>query len=184
MLDIAFIRQNTDLVRAAIQNKRLDLDLDLLLSTDRERRDTITRIEAARAKKNQVAQSIPKASKEDRPKLIEEGKAVKAEVDELEPKLGEITARFEDLMLRVPSVPRPEVPIGKGEEDNVEIRKWGTPRQFDFEPKDHVDLMESLGLVEWEGPRRFAGAMTVHLEHRDGDQRLIRIEAPDEQPEP
>lgn len=163
MLDIAFIRQNSDAVRAAIQNKRLELDLDLLLATDKERRETITQIETARARKNAIAQSIPKASKDERPKLIEEGKAVKAELEGLEPKLIEVSARYDDLMLRVPSVPRPEVPVGRGEEDNVEIRKWGTPRTFDFEPKDHVDLMESLGLVNWEGPRRFAGARSYAL---------------------
>jgi seryl-tRNA synthetase len=163
MLDINFIRQNADVVRAAITNKRLDLDLDSLLEADRERREAITKLEASRARKNQVAQSIPKASKEDRPKLIEEGKTVKAEIEALEPKLAEIEARFNDLMLRVPSIPRPEVPIGKGEEDNVEVRKWGTPRTFDFEPKDHVDLMEKLGLVAWDGPRRFAGARSYAL---------------------
>ena len=163
MLDIQFIRQNEGAVRAAIQNKRLDLDLDLLLATDRERRETLTKIEAARAKKNQVAQSIPKASKEERPKLIEEGKAVKAEIETLEPALAAVEARFEDLMLRVPSIPRPEVPVGKGEEDNVEVRRWGTPRNFDFEPKDHVDLLQSLGMVAWDGPRRFAGARSYAL---------------------
>ncbi|MBK6695268.1 MAG: serine--tRNA ligase [Myxococcales bacterium] len=163
MLDIQFIRQNEGAVRAAIQNKRLDLDLDLLLATDRERRETLTKIEAARAKKNQVAQSIPKASKEERPKLIEEGKAVKTEIETLEPALAAVEARFEDLMLRVPSIPRPEVPVGKGEEDNVEVRRWGTPRNFDFEPKDHVDLLQSLGMVAWDGPRRFAGARSYAL---------------------
>ena len=163
MLDIQFIRQNEGAVRAAIQHKRLDLDLDLLLATDRERRETLTKIEAARAKKNQVAQSIPKASKEERPKLIEEGKAVKAEIETLEPALAAVEARFEDLMLRVPSIPRPEVPVGKGEEDNVEVRRWGTPRNFDFEPKDHVDLLQSLGMVAWDGPRRFAGARSYAL---------------------
>jgi seryl-tRNA synthetase len=66
-------------------------------------------------------------------------------------------------MLRIPSVPRPEVPVGKGEEDNVEIRKVGTPRKFDFTPKDHVDLAMSLGLVNWDGPRKFAGGRSYAL---------------------
>jgi seryl-tRNA synthetase len=66
-------------------------------------------------------------------------------------------------MLRVPSIPRPEVPVGKGEDDNVEIRKVGTPRAFDFQPKDHVELMSSLGLVDWDGPRKFAGARSYAL---------------------
>ena len=66
-------------------------------------------------------------------------------------------------MLRVPSVPRPEVPVGRGEQDNVEIRRVGTPRAFDFQPRDHVELMEALGLVTWDGPRRFAGARSYAL---------------------
>ena len=148
MLDIAFIRNNVDVVRAAIANKRIEVDLDALLAADKERRETITKLEAKRARKNEVAALIPKASKEDRPKLIEEGKTVKAEIEALEPQLAQIEARFTDLMLRVPSIPRPEVPIGKGEEDNVEVRRVGTARKFDFQPKDHVDLMTGLSMVE------------------------------------
>jgi seryl-tRNA synthetase len=163
MLDIAFIRQNPDVVAAAIENKRCDVSLDELLAADKARRELIGQIEAKRARKNEVAQAIPKASKEDRPKLVEEGKLVKAELERLEPELTEAQKKFDALMLRIPSIPRPEVPIGKGEEDNVEIRKVGTIRAFDFEPKDHVELMQSLGLVNWEGPRKFAGGRSYAL---------------------
>jgi seryl-tRNA synthetase len=163
MLDIAFIRQNADAVRAAIANKRVELDLDALLEADKERRETIAKLEQRRARKNEIAQLIPKASKDDRPKLIEEGKTVKAELEQLEPTLTGVQRRFDDLMLRVPSLPRPEVPIGKGEEDNVEIRKVGAIRTFDFQPKDHVELMTRLGLVDWDGPRKFAGGRSYAL---------------------
>jgi seryl-tRNA synthetase len=163
MLDIAFIRQNTDVVRAAITNKRIELDLDELLTADKERRDTIAKIEQKRARKNEIAQQIPKASKDERPSLIEEGKTVKAELEQLEPTLTQAQKKFDDLMLRVPSIPRPEVPIGKGEEDNVEIRKVGTPRKFDFPPRDHVQLMTLHKMVDWEGPRKFAGGRSYAL---------------------
>ena len=163
MLDIAFIRQNPDLVRAAILNKRCEVSLDELLEADRLRRETVTSIEAKRARKNEIAATIPKASKEERPALIEEGKTVKGELERLEPTLAEANRRLDDLMLRVPSVPRPEVPVGKGEEDNVELRKVGTPRTFEFTPKDHVDLAMSLGLVNWDGPRKFAGGRSYAL---------------------
>jgi len=163
MLDIAFIRQNADAVRAAIANKRVDVNLDDLLSADKERRETIAKLEQKRARKNEIAALIPKASKDDRPKLIEEGKSVKTELEQLEKDAGAVKTRFDDLMLRVPSLPRPEVPIGKGEEDNVEIRKVGDIRKFDFTPKDHVELMQSLRLVDWDGPRRFAGARSYAL---------------------
>jgi seryl-tRNA synthetase len=163
MLDIAFIRQNSDLVRAAIKNKRVDLDLDTLLGADKERRETLAKLEQKRARKNEIAQLIPKASKEERPALIEEGKAVKTELEQLEPTLTEAQKRYDALMLRVPSIPRPEVPIGAGEDDNVEVRKVGTPRTFDFTPKDHVELMTSLGFVNWDGPRKYAGGRSYAL---------------------
>ena len=163
MLDIAFIRQNVDAVRAAITNKRQDVDLDALLATDKERRDAITTLEQKRARKNEIAALIPKASKDDRPKLIEEGKTVKTELDELEPALKQIEARFNELMLRIPSIPRPEVPIGKGEEDNVEIRKVGDKPTFDFPARDHVQLMTLHKMVDWDGPRKFAGGRSYAL---------------------
>jgi seryl-tRNA synthetase len=163
MLDIAFIRQSPEVVRAAVKNKRLDLDVDLLLEADRTRRETVSLLDTKRARKNALSSLIPKAAPDDRAKLVAEAKEVRADIERLEPSLAEANKTFEALMLRVPSIPRPEVPIGKGEEDNVEIRKVGTPRAFDFEPKDHVDLMVSLGLVDWDGPRRFAGGRSYAL---------------------
>jgi seryl-tRNA synthetase len=163
MLDIQFIRQNADQVRAAIKNKGFDLELDDLFAVDRERREATAELEKERARKNELSAAIPKASKDDRPRLVEEAKGVRTAIEQLEPKLAEIQKRYQDLMLRVPSVPRPEVPVGKGEEDNVEIRRVGEPRKFDFTPRDHLDLMTSLGLVEFEGPRRFAGQRSYAL---------------------
>lgn len=163
MLDIAFIRKNEDAVRAAIKNKRVDVDLDALLASDRERRDIIGKLEQKRARKNEIAALIPKASKEDRPKLIEEGKTVKAELEQLEPSLTQAQKHFDDLMLRIPSIPRPEVPVGKGEEDNVEIRRVGEPRKFEFKAKDHVELMTLHRMVDWDGPRKFAGGRSYAL---------------------
>ena len=163
MLDIAFIRQNADVVRAAIKNKRVDLDLDALLGADKDRRETISNIEQRRARKNEIAQLIPKASKEERPTLIEEGKAVKTELEQLEPALKSAEEKFGALMLRVPSIPRPEVPVGVGEDDNVEIRKVGTPTKFDFPVRDHVQLMTLHEMVDWDGPRKFAGGRSYAL---------------------
>jgi seryl-tRNA synthetase len=172
MLDIQFIRQNADQVRAAIRNKRFDLDLDLLLEVDRERREVTRDLEQKRARKNELSALIPKATKDARPALVDEAKQVRTAIEETEPKLADIQRRFQDLMLRVPSIPRPEVPIGKGEEDNVEIRRVGTPRTFDFKPRDHVELMESLRLVAWDGPRRFAGGRSYAM---TGDGALLEL---------
>jgi hypothetical protein len=163
MLDIAFIRQNADVVRSAVTNKRLDLDVDALLSADKVRREAVAQLDEKRARKNALSGLIPKAAPEERAKLVAEAKDVRAEIERLEPALTEANKTFESLMLRVPSIPRPEVPIGRGEEDNVEVRKVGTPRSFDFEPKDHIELMASLGLVDLDGPRRFSGGRAYAL---------------------
>ena len=172
MLDIQFIRQNADAVRAAIKNKGFTLDLDELLDADRERREATTALELKRARKNELSAAIPKAAKDERPRLVEEAKAIRTEIEQLEPKLGEIQKRYQDLMLRVPSLPRPEVPIGKGEEDNVEVRRVGEPRKFDFAPRDHLELMTWLGMVEFDGPRRFAGQRSYALV---GDGALLEM---------
>ena len=163
MLDIAFIRQNADVVRAAITNKRVELNLDDLLGADKDRRELIAKIEQKRARKNEIAALIPKASKDERPALIDEGKSVKTELEQLEPALTQAQKTFDDLMLRVPSIPRPEVPVGKGEEDNVEIRKVGTPPKFDFPVRDHVQLMTLHKMVDWDGPRKFTGGRAYAL---------------------
>jgi seryl-tRNA synthetase len=163
MLDIAFVRQHPDVVRAAVKNKRLELDVDLLLAADKTRRETVGLLDTKRARKNALSALIPKATAGDRPALVAEAKEVRADIERLEPALAEANKTLETLLLRVPSIPRPEVPIGAGEEDNVEVRKVGSPRVFDFEPKDHVELMTSLGLVDWEGPRRFAGGRSYAL---------------------
>jgi seryl-tRNA synthetase len=172
MLDIQFIRQNADRVRAAIKNKGLTLDLDELLVVDRERREVTTELEHKRARKNELSSGIPKASKDERARLVDEAKQVRVEIEQLEPRLGEIQRRYQDLMLRVPSLPRPEVPIGKGEEDNVEVRRVGEPRKFDFAPKDHLELMTALGMVDFDGPRRFAGQRSYALV---GDGALLEM---------
>jgi seryl-tRNA synthetase len=172
VLDIQYIRQNADQVRAAIKNKGFTLDLEELFAADRERRETTTVLEQKRARKNELSAAIPKASKDERPKLVDEAKQVRGDIEQLEPRAAEVQRRFQDLMLRVPSVPRPEVPIGKGEEDNVEVRRVGTPRKFEFTPKDHVELMASLGMVEWDGPRRFAGGRSYALV---GDGALLEM---------
>jgi seryl-tRNA synthetase len=172
MLDIQFIRQNPDVVRAAIANKGFDLDLNELLAADKERRETTTALEQKRARRNELTAAIPKATKELKPQLLDEAKQIRGAIEELEPKLAEVQRRLQDLMLRVPSIPRPEVPIGKGEEDNVEVRRVGTPRAFDFKPLDHIELMTRLGMVAREGPQRFAGGRSYALV---GDGALLEV---------
>src|SRR5580698_8074483 len=100
MLDIAFIRQNADIVRAAVTNKRLTLDVDALLTADRIRRENVVKLDERRARRNVLSASIPKASPEERAKLVAEAKEVRADIERLEPELAEAAKTLEDLMLR------------------------------------------------------------------------------------
>ena len=140
MLDIKFIRENPELVKKAARDKRFDVDIDGLIARDEQRRDLLYKSEQVRARRNEVASSIKGASREDRPALIAEGKELKEQLSQLEESLGSVTQEFQELLLMVPNVPIDEVPVGAGEEDNVEVRKVGTPRAFDFTPRDHEEL--------------------------------------------
>jgi seryl-tRNA synthetase len=163
MLDIAFIRSNPDVVKQAAKNKGIDVDIDQLLQVDEQRRKLITASDELRAKRNELSASIPKLQGEAKQSAIAESKRVGGEIPKIEAQLNEVTAEFDRLMYIVPSVPAPEVPIGEGEEDNVEVARWGDPRKFDFPSKDHIELATSLEMVDFEGPRKFAGSRTYAL---------------------
>ncbi|MEE2962050.1 MAG: serine--tRNA ligase [Myxococcota bacterium] len=172
MLDINFIRENPDKIRTAIKNKQVNLDLDRLLEVDQARRSLTQEIEALRQKRNSLSSSIPKLKGDERENAIQESKTVGQALKADEEKIQSIEAEFKNLMLFVPGVPAPEVPVGTGEKDNIELRKWGEARKFDFTPKDHLELALSLGLVNFDGPRQYAGSRSYAL---TGDGVLLEL---------
>ncbi|MFZ3301903.1 MAG: serine--tRNA ligase [Microgenomates group bacterium] len=162
MLDIKFIRENADLVKTATKNKGFDATVvDKLLEIDKERRKLIQETEEIRAKKN-------KLTKDD----IEEGKKLKIELKELEEKLKMAELEYEKLLWLVPNVPSSKSPVGKNDSENVEIKKWGTPRIFDFEAKDHVELGNNLGILNFEVGAKVAGSQFYFLY---GDGALLEL---------
>lgn len=163
MLDIKFIRENVEAVKTGARNKRFDVDIDRLVQLDERRRAIMTESEQVRARRNTVAQAIPKASSEERPALIEEGKELKARVQEMEDELSTIVQEYDALLLMVPNVPLDEVPVGEGEEDNQVLRHVGEPRTFDFEPRDHEELGQLLGILDKDNAIKFAGARSYLL---------------------
>ena len=164
MLDIRFIRENADAVRKAARDKGFDLvDVDELLRVDERRRELISESEQIRQRRNEVASSIKGASREERPALIEEGKELKERLQSMEDELQASRDEFERLMLMVPNVPLPEVPYGEGDEDNVEVRRWGVPREFDFEPRDHEELGGGLGILDKERGIKIGGSRAYLL---------------------
>jgi seryl-tRNA synthetase len=162
VLDIRFIREHADEVRRAIEVKQVNLDLDLLLTEYQ----TVVRLRQSldelNRERNENAKRVPKASAAERPQLIERGRAIGAEIREAEQTLRDAEARLNELLLLVPNVPDPEAPVG-GEEDAVEIRRWGTPRDLGEARRDQVELLEMNGWAEWERPSRIAGARNYML---------------------
>lgn len=162
MLDIKFIRENTDLVKTATKNKGFDVTVvDKLLEIDKERRKLIQETEEIRAKKN-------KLGKDD----IEEGKKLKIDLKELEEKLKTIELEYEKLLWLVPNIPSSKSPVGKNDSENVEIKKWGTPRKFDFEVKDHIELGNNLGILNFEVGAKVAGSQFYFLY---GDGAMLEL---------
>lgn len=158
MLDIKYIRDNAEVVKQAAKNKRFDADVDGLIAADQRRRELQQEVDSLRQRRNEIAASIPKAAKEDKPALIEEGKALKSKLELLEAEQAEVQQRFDQLMLTIPNVPLAEVPVGAGEADNVEVRRVGQIPTFDFAPRDHEELGNMLGILDKERGIKVAGA--------------------------
>lgn len=155
MLDIEFIRKNSDLVKKAIVNKRLKVDIDQLLNIDEKRRTLIMTIDELRQQRNLAAKT----------KDIQKGKEIKCKLDEIEPDLERINGEFFNLMILVPNIPFDDVPVGEDESKNVVIRKWGESQKFNFTPKDHVELGQELGLIDTEKAAKTSGARFTYLKN-------------------
>lgn len=165
MLDIAFIRNNPEFVKEGIRKKRMKMDLDELLTLDEELRKIKAEVEALRADRNRMSKEVPRLKDAEKDKAVEQVKAIRDSLTSLEPKLRDTEIRFEQLMLLVPNPPLPEVPEGESDDDNVEIRRFGEPKQFDFTPKDHLELAESLDIVDMPRAVKFAGARMYCLKN-------------------
>jgi len=165
MLDIAFIRNNTDIVKEGIRKKRMHVDLDELLAVDEDVRRLRTEVETLRADRNRLSKEIPALKGEEKTQAVARVKALKDGLSDAEPKLRSAEERFEQLMLTIPNPPSDEVPEGDSDDDNVEVRRFGEPRQFDFTPKDHLELAESLDIVDMPRAVKFAGARMYCLKN-------------------
>lgn len=165
MIDIAFIRANPDAVKEGIRKKRMKVDIDELLQVDEEVRRLRAEVEQMRAERNRLSKEIPRLKGDEKDEAVGKVKALKEGLSEAEPKLKEAEERFEQLMLLVPQPPLPEVPEGDSDDDNVELRKFGEPRQMDFQPRDHLELAELLDIVDIPRAVKFAGARMYCLKN-------------------
>ncbi|MCE5201164.1 MAG: serine--tRNA ligase [Synergistaceae bacterium] len=152
MLDIKWIREHCDELAVMLADRNNSFPLDRFMELDALRRDTLLEVEALKEKRNAGAKQVGalKRSGQDPQSLMEEMREIGEKVKELDEKVNAIQAELDDLALRIPNRPHGSVPVGKDENDNVEIRRWGIPREFTFEPKPHWDLGESLGIMDFE----------------------------------
>jgi len=152
MLDLKFIRENTDLVREGVENRQDTAPLDEILDLDQERHQKVLELESLRHQRKEVAR-VRKADKE----TIEEGRDLRAMIKGLEEEVRSLDNQLEELLLQVPNIPHPTVPVGTDESDSVVVRSWGEPKSFDFTPAPHWKLGESLGIIDFERGVKLAG---------------------------
>ena len=160
MLDLAFVRNNLSLVRERMRDRGAAGILGDFEALDAERRKLLSEAEALKAQKNTVSGQIAvlKKQKQDASALIAEMKEVGQRIQQLDEQAKAADEKLRDLLRRVPNIPHETVPVGRSSEDNREVRRWGEPRKFDFEPKAHWDLGPALGILDFERAAKIAGA--------------------------
>ena len=161
MLDIQFIRDNPELVQTKSRQKGYDISISDLLKLDEERRTLLSKIEALRAERNQLAESMKggNPSKEQ----IERGRDVKQQVAEAEALLEPVEDGFMKLLKKVPNMPLDDVPIGASEDENVVSKTLGEPTKFDFDPKNHAQIAEAKGWLDKERAAKVSGARFAYI---------------------
>lgn len=159
MLDIKFIRDNTELVQQNCKNRLVNVNIGELLKLDKRRRDLETEIDDLRAKRNAASKSKPT------PEQIEEMKAVGEKIKDLEKKLNSTTEEFKIMWLAVPNMTHPEVRVSSDEDDNPVVETFKGPAEFDFEPLDHIELAQKLDLIDFDRAAKVSGAKFYYLKN-------------------
>lgn len=165
MLDLRLIRQDPEQVRAMLKTRGEDAPLDELLELDNQRRKLIGEVEQLKAKRNAVSDQIAamKRNKQDASALIEEMKVVSQTIKDYDEQLRVIDEQLLDRQLRIPNIPHESVHVGESADDNKEIRRWGQPREFSFEPKPHWDLGVNLDIIDFDRAAKVTGARFYFL---------------------
>lgn len=160
MLDIKLLRSEPERVQEAIKSRGGELDLTEFAAIDKERRETLQEVEALKNKQNVVSKQIPQLKKEgkDVAPIFAEMNEIKEKVKELDAKVAELDEKLQAIVLTIPNIPNEKVEKGLSDEDNIEMRKWGEPTKFDFEPKAHWDIGEGLGILDADTAAKVTGS--------------------------
>lgn len=171
MLDIKFIRENIELVKSAAEKKRVKVDLSRLVTLDDKRISLQQQIDEIRAKQNMVSKRMPELKDEsEKAELIKSMGMHKDDLKKFEEELRGVMEEWRGVMLQVPNIPDISVPDGNSDADNVEVKTWGEKPNFDFEPKDHIEIMTNLGMVDFERGTKVHGFRGYFLK---GDGALL-----------
>jgi seryl-tRNA synthetase len=161
MLDLRFVRENIELLKEKLTLRGEDLDLNPFIQVEEERRELIQKVEALRSERNQVSDEISRIKQEGRELSLHVLAEMRQVSQSIKLRETDLRKREEELLaflLIIPNIPHASVPLGKGEEDNKEVRRWGEPPAFAFEPKPHWDIGESLDILDFKGGAKLAGA--------------------------
>ena len=174
MLDSKTLRKETKKVSLSLKKRGSDFDLDSYLKMDQKMRDLISTVEELRSSKNNINRSIasPEISENDKSDLISEVGTINKKLKESEQSLNELSEQTKKMSLEIPNILDESVPEGSSEEENIEVRSWGKLPKFDFEPKDHSELGESNGGIDFESAAKLSGSRFVVM--KDGYARLHR----------
>lgn len=176
MLDIRVIRENPEKVKAAMKsrNKDMDAQVDRVLEIDAARRELMGKADALKAEQNAASKEIPRIKKEggDISEIMSRMNEIKESVKKLDAELADLDAAQKSLMYEFPNIPHESVPVGKDDSENVEVRRWGEPTKFDFEPKAHWDIGADLGILDPETAAKVTGTR-FHF-YKDMGARLER----------
>jgi len=170
MIDIKQIRENPEKFKKAAKDKNFDVNIDTLVALDEQIREVRTQLQDIATQKNQIGKSIPKLSGDEKQSALARLSELKPKEIEFQERIKVLQPEFDELMLQVPQPADDDVPLGKDDTENVEIRKEGQIRQFDFEPKDHVQLGLALGIIDIERGVKLAGTRNYILK---GDGALL-----------
>ena len=174
MLDIKVLRQEPERIKEALKKRFNPLDIEPAIELDKQRRAILAEVEQKKAKQNEITKQIPQMKKngETTDQIFAEMKELSNDIKADDEKVRDIDEQLRNFMLRIPNIPNPEVPVGKDDTENVELRKFSEPRKFDFEPKAHWDLGADLGILDPETAAKISGSrFTVY---RDLGAKLER----------
>ena len=167
MIDIKELKSRYDEIKSNINNRYMNVDLDSIIAIQDERYTVLQETEALRAKRNETASKMKgKLDPETRQGLIEEGKRIKGELAELEAKLTELDAKFNEAARTIPNYASPKAPIGKEDKDSLAIKFVGEPKKFSFKAKDHVELGESLDILDFESGAKVSGQKFYYIKNK------------------